>query len=213
MNNQQYNNEPIQVTNAIPVERDENNYIIIPSRSSLRNLINERVQHERIIIVTKNYIRLFVNMIILLLSLPFIIADIVIINNYYYSRNIDNCILKRINLNNKNNSTYILFSLGDYLIVDILLSAVILLILLYIINIEFQEKFSLRIYRDTLYATIIIIIFQIIWIILGVLTIIDKELINICSTNIYTFTYANIVTRGILLFALTSIIINNYYIL
>ena len=80
MNDQQYNNEPIQVTNAIPVERDENNYIIIPSRSSLRNLINERVQHERIIIVTKNYIRLFVNMIILLLSLPFIIADIVIIN-------------------------------------------------------------------------------------------------------------------------------------
>lgn len=212
MNNQEHYNEPIQVTTAIPVERDENNYLIIPSRSSLRNLINERVQHERIIVVTKNYIRLFVNIIILLLSLPVIIADIIIINNYY-SRNIDNCILKRIDLNNINNSTNILFALGDYFIVDVLLSTVILIILLYFINIEFQEKFSLRIYRDILYASIIIILIQLIWIILGILTIIDKELVNICSTNIYTFTYANIVTRCILLFTLTSIIINNYYIL
>ena len=212
MNNQEHYNEPIQVTTAIPVERNENNYLIIPSRSSLRNLINERVQHERIIVVTKNYIRLFVNIIILLLSLPVILADIIIINNYY-SRNIDNCILKRIDLNNINNSTNILFALGDYFIVDVLLSTVILIILLYFINIEFQEKFSLRIYRDILYASIIIILIQLIWIILGILTIIDKELVNICSTNIYTFTYANIVTRCILLFTLTSIIINNYYIL
>jgi len=197
--------EDVAISIARPIY---NNPDIIP-RSALRNIQQEQNQQEQLILTTKRCIQNSINIFIFLLIFTFIITDLIIIIQ------LDTvvCIKKYINLNNINNSIHILFSLEDYFIVDIVLTTFILIILLYFINIQFQHHFSLRLYKCVLYISIPVAVFQIIWLILSILTIIDKELINVCSTSIYAFTYSNIVTRFILLFTLSSIIISTCNIL
>jgi len=207
-------NESTQVTNAILLQNDYENVNIIPSRSSLRNITFEQIQQDKIIISAKNCIHRIINTIILLLSLPIIITDLFMISNS--NSEINYCITKIVDLSNtneKNINTKIEFSLFAYFIGDIFISIIILFIINYFINIGYRQQFSLSNYRKTIILSKCFVLLQTIWIILGVLTVIDKELFKVCSIHMYTFIYANIVTRGILLIILTLLVINNYYIL
>jgi len=194
---------------------DSENYNITPSRSSLKNINYEQMKQDIIIKSLKKLVLRIINIFILFLSLPILVSDIVIIT-YTKTTNIGYCVYKLVNLINSKNThlySYVPFSLMIYYLTDVFLSIIILLLLYYFINIENYSGFCFNNYKNILNFSKFIILLQLIWLILGILTIIDKELDKICEPSIYTFTYFNLFTRGILLIIITSIVINNYYIL
>uniref|UniRef100_A0A6C0IRF8 Transmembrane protein n=1 Tax=viral metagenome TaxID=1070528 RepID=A0A6C0IRF8_9ZZZZ len=209
MNNQNNQiNEQLVIAVAVPIQDNPN----ITPRSSLRNFAYDQIQQDRIIATTKRYIQNSINILILLLTFPFLIADFVIVCQKPYS----SCIEKVVNLTNMQNNhliTHVVFSLISYFITDIILCIFLAIIIYYFINIETNNRFVFQEYKDVLYISRLIAVFQVVWIILGTLTIVDKELHNVCHPNIYTYTYINIASKSILLTILIGIIISNYYIL
>jgi hypothetical protein len=202
-----------EIPNSIPIQDNPN---IIP-RSSLRNFAYDQIQQDQIIATTKRYIQNSINCLILLLSLPFMVTDLVIVSKV----NTTQCIKKIINLSNnslKNHNHNIIysrieFSLFVYFIIDCFLSLLLPIFIYYFINIETNVRFNFKKYKETLRVSIVLVLFQTIWIILGTLTIIDKELLNICDADMYIYSYINIATKIILSAILLGIIISNYHIL
>lgn len=219
MDNSIYSNlhEIIDSATTITIQsNDSENYNITPSRSSLRNLSYEQMKQDMIVKSLKRLVLNIINIFILFLSLPILVSNIIILTYKSVDTDVGFCVSKVINLNNSNKlnlHSYVPFSLKVYFITDTILSVIILLLIYYFINIGFQDRFCLNNYKNILRISKYFIILQIIWIILGILTIIDSELKNICQVNIYTFTYSNISTRGVLIIILACIVINNYYII
>jgi hypothetical protein len=198
------------------IKSNDDNNSITPSRSSIRNPMYERIQHERIIASAKICIQKILTLIIIIISLPIIISDI-IISCYNTNTIIGHCTHKIINLSdnyqNSNIYTKIDFSLLSYFLGDIFISTCFMVIIYYFINIENQGTFCFKFYKNILRLSILLVLLEIVWIILGSLTVIYIQLNINCKSDIIIFTYTNIVTRGILIIILSCIIINNYYVL